>query len=397
MSAKEEDTIRGIVVSFSLSDVQRIRAIEQKTRHDVKAVEYFIRERLRELSLMDFSPYLHFCCTSDDINNLAYALMLKEAITTAWAPRANALIAEVRQLAERTRSHPLLARTHGQPAIPTTLGKELAVFVYRWRRQLEQLQRAEYLAKFNGAVGAYNAHLIADPTAPWEEICRTFVESFGLTFNPLTTQIEPHDYMSEIFHNIIRFNSVTLDFLRDIWLYLAQGYFKQRSTEAEIGSSTMPHKINPIDFENAEGNVELSNALLSHLSLKLPVSRLQRDLSDSTTLRNLGVAIGHSVVALNFALQGLGRIEEDEQELRRDVEAAWETLAEALQVVMRKVGLDDGYESIKRRSQGSQLGEIEYRAIVESLHIAQDEKLRLLRLTPADYTGLAATLVRHIL
>ncbi|HVC31948.1 MAG TPA: adenylosuccinate lyase, partial [Chloroflexota bacterium] len=308
-TADERRLLASWVADFDERAAMRIKAIEQTTQHDVKAVEYYLQERLQGTSLTDARPFVHFCCTSEDINNLAHGLALKEGIAGQWLPLAEQVVASVATLAETTRDLPMLAHTHGQPATPTTMGKELAVFVHRWRRQLRQVRQAEYLGKLNGAVGSYSAHAVAYPDAPWIEIARAFVEGLGLTFNPLTTQIEPHDYLAELFHALLRFNTIGIDFCRDVWSYVALGYVRQKPVRGEVGSSTMPHKINPIHFENAEANFGLSNALLDHLATKLPVSRLQRDLTDSSALRNVGVAVGHAVVALRSLERGQPALE----------------------------------------------------------------------------------------
>jgi adenylosuccinate lyase len=314
-------------------------------------------------------------------------------MSEVWLPAARRLVEAVGTMAAATRDTPMLSRTHGQPATPTTLGKELAVFIDRWQRQLWQLERVEYRGKFNGAVGAYSAHAIAYPEAPWPEIARDLVERLGLTFAPLTTQIEPHDYMADLFHGLIRFNSVTLDFARDVWAYISLGYFRQRVVAGEVGSSTMPHKVNPIDFENAEANLGISSAVLGHLAEKLPVSRLQRDLSDSSAQRNIGVGIGHSLVALHSALRGVQRLEVDYDALARDLDEAWEVLAEAVQTVMKKCGCPDAYEQLKELTRGTGITRDSLHAFIRGLTIPEAEKMRLLALTPAGYTGLAAQLV----
>jgi len=375
------------------SDAKRVKAIEKTTRHDVKAVEYYLRERLQGTSLEDVGPFVHFCCTSEDINNLAYGRMLKDAVEREWLPLARRLAEGVAALAEATRDTPMLSRTHGQAATPTTLGKELAVFVARWRRQLAQVENVEYLGKFNGAVGAYNAHAVAYPEAPWLEISRELVERLGLAWNPLTTQIEPHDWMAELFHAVMRFNTVTLDFDRDVWSYVSLGYFRQKVVAGEVGSSTMPHKVNPIDFENSEANLGISNALLDHLASKLPVSRLQRDLTDSSALRNVGVAIGHSYVALLSSLRGLARLEVDGAALRRDLDRAWEVLSEGIQTVMRRAGQEDAYERLKELTRGAAITGEALRQFVSTLDLPEADRQRLLALTPATYVGLAPQLV----
>ena len=396
LTGAEQAQLRALVDDFDDAAAMRVKRIERDTNHDVKAVEYYIRERLAGGSMDDVREWVHFCCTSEDINNLAYALMLKAAVRDEWLPRAEALVDSVAALAERYAAAPLLAHTHGQPASPTTLGKELAVFVYRWRRQLRQIRGAEYLGKFNGAVGSYNAHAAAYPNADWQRIAREFVERLGLTHNPLTTQIEPHDYLAEIFHALIRFNTITLDFDRDMWAYISRGVFRQKPVEGEVGSSTMPHKVNPINFENSEANMGVSSALLEHLATKLPVSRLQRDLTDSSALRNLGPAIGHGIVGLRSALRGLRQVAADETLIAAELNAEWETLAEAVQTVMRKQGAGDAYGLLKDFTRGQSVTPAAMREFIGALDLPADDKARLLALTPARYTGIAQALVGNI-
>ncbi|MDA0769048.1 MAG: adenylosuccinate lyase [Chloroflexi bacterium] len=396
LTTAEIKVLRQLSENFDDKAALRAKEIEGTTRHDVKAVEYLIREQLEGTSLEDVSEWIHFCCTSEDINNLSYALMLKDALEQVWLPAAQELVSVVASIAQETREIPLLARTHGQPASPTTLGKELAVFVHRWQRQLKQIGSAEYLGKFNGAVGSYNAHAIAYPEAPWEDISSQFVERLGLTHNPLTTQIETHDFLAEIFHAMTRFNTVTVDFDKDIWTYISLGVFKQTVVEGEVGSSTMPHKVNPINFENSEANMGISNALLEHLASKLLVSRLQRDLTDSSALRNLGPAIGHSLVGLKSAMRGLRQIAVDEALVRAELAGSWEVLAEAVQTVMRKHGIGDAYEQLKNFSRGAAIDREGMQGFIKSLDLPEDDKKRLLVLTPETYTGIASDLVRHI-
>ncbi len=396
LTGAEQAQLRSLVDDFDDDAAMRVKQIERATNHDVKAVEYYIRERLAGGSMDDIREWVHFCCTSEDINNLAYALMLKAAIRDEWLPNADALVDGVAALAERYAATPLLAHTHGQPASPTTLGKELAVFVYRWRRQLRQLRGAEYLGKFNGAVGNYNAHAIAYPSADWQRVSREFVERLGLTHNPLTTQIEPHDYLAEIFHALIRFNTITLDFDRDMWAYISRGALRQKPVEGEVGSSTMPHKVNPINFENSEANMGVSSALLEHLATKLPVSRLQRDLTDSSALRNLGPAIGHGIVGLRSALRGLRQVAADGDAMEAELSAEWETLAEAVQTVMRKQGAGDAYGLLKDFTRGQSVTPAAMREFIGALDLPDDDKTRLLALTPARYTGIAQALVGNI-
>lgn len=388
--------LRDIHENFDDKAALRAKEIETTTRHDVKAVEYLIRELLQGTSLEDVSEWIHFCCTSEDINNLSYALMLKDALAHVWLPAAEDLVSAVAAMAEQAKAIPLLARTHGQPATPTTIGKELAVFVHRWRRQLKQIANAEYLGKFNGAVGSYNAHVIAYPNAPWEDITKQFVERLGLQHNPLTTQIETHDFLAEVFHALTRFNTVIMDFDKDVWSYISLGVFKQIPVAGEVGSSTMPHKVNPINFENSEANMGISNSLLEHLASKLLVSRLQRDLTDSSALRNLGPAIGHSLVGLKSAMRGLRQIAVDEVMVRAELAGSWEVLAEAVQTVMRKHGIGDAYEQLKEFSRGAAIDQEGMQRFIKSLNLPEDDKSRLLALTPETYTGIASDLVRHI-
>jgi adenylosuccinate lyase len=388
--------LRSILEGFDEKEAVRVKKIEERTRHDVKAVEYYLRERLQETSLADVQEAVHFCCTSEDINNLAYALMLKEGVQAEWLPAALEVVRRVADLAEGQRDAAMLTRTHGQAATPSTMGKELAVFVYRWQRQLKALEGAEYLGKFNGTVGSYDAHAIAYPDVEWEVVSKSFVEKLGLVFNPLTTQIEPHDFMAEIFHILMRFNTILLDFDRDMWTYISLGYFRQKIVKEEVGSSVMPHKVNPIDFENSEANLGISNALLDHLASKLPVSRLQRDLSDSSAERNIGTALGSSLIGLKSSLRGIGRVEIDREALRADLDDSWEVLAEAVQTVMRKAGYAQSYERMKDLTRGAKITKKEMEAFILGLDLPEEDKKRLLALTPATYVGLAPRLVRHI-
>ncbi|HSH49796.1 MAG TPA: adenylosuccinate lyase, partial [Halomonas sp.] len=330
----------GLVDQFSVADAQRIKEIERTTNHDVKAVEYFIKERIDAApELRAVSEFVHFACTSEDINNLSHGLMLRDGLA-ALLPHMRQVADSIAQLAHAHADQPMLSRTHGQAASPTTLGKEMANVAYRLRRQLRQIEAVEILGKINGAVGNYNAHLATYPEIDWEANARTFVESLGLTFNPYTTQIEPHDYIAELFDAVCRFNTVLIDFDRDVWGYISLGYFKQKTVDGEIGSSTMPHKVNPIDFENSEGNLGLANAVLGHLAQKLPISRWQRDLTDSTVLRNLGVGLAYGVIAYQAALKGIGKLEANPEQLNRDLDSNWEVLAEPIQTVMRRYGIE---------------------------------------------------------
>ena len=382
---------------FDAADGERIKAIEAETNHDVKAIEYWLREKLAQNREVERSlEFIHFACTSEDINNLAYALMLAESRAQVMLPRLDALIAALRALAHRHAAVPMLSRTHGQPASPTTLGKELANVVHRLRRARRAIAAVPILGKINGAVGNYNAHLAAYPEVDWPRFARRFVERLGLHFNPYTIQIEPHDSYAELFDAYARANSVLLDLDRDLWGYIALGYFRQKLKAGEVGSSTMPHKVNPIDFENSEGNIGVANALLRHLADKLPVSRWQRDLSDSTALRNAGVALGHTLLAYGACLRGLGKLEADPARLAADLDANWEVLAEPIQQVMRRYGVPDAYDQLKALSRGRRLGRAQLAAFIRRLKIPAAARRRLLALTPAAYTGLAATLAKRI-
>lgn len=389
-SQSEMDFLNSLAVEFDSEAAGRVKALEAETNHDVKAVEYYLRDRLHETSLRDVAESLHFACTSDDINNLAYALMFRDAIRNVWLPLAQVLIDAIDALARSNAETPMLARTHGQPATPTTIGKEIAVFAFRLRRQLQSIEGQEYLGKFNGAVGAFNAHDLAYPQVDWPDFARRFVEGLGLSYNPLTTQIEPHDFLAELAHSFMRFNTVLLDFCRDVWHYISLGYFRQRVSSGEVGSSTMPHKVNPIDFENAEANLGLSSAGFAHLADKLPLSRLQRDLSDSSAMRNFGVAIAHSYIALHSAKRGLAKVDVDRAALAADLEDAWEVLAEAAQTIMRKHRLPGAYEQLKALARGARVSQDDLRDFIRSLDLPQSEKQMLLELTPDRYTGRAA-------
>lgn len=376
LSAAERQLLQSWIETFSLEDAQRIKKIEHTIGHDVKAVEYDLKNRLRQTSLRDFREWVHFGCTSEDITNLAYSLMLKDGVRDGWAPLARQLTQAVADMAQNHAGTSMLSHTHGQPASPTTLGKELAVFVYRWRRQLDQLSHLVYLGKFNGAVGAYNAHAIAYPDAPWEDISRRFVEGLGLSWNPLTTQIEPHDHMAECFHLLMRFHTIVIDFARDMWGYISRSYFRLAAHTAEVGSSTMPHKVNPIRFENAEANLQLSHTLLAHLAGTLPISRLQRDLTDSSTLRNIGAAFGHAVVGLNALIDGLAQLAVDPEAISADLNTAWEVLGEAIQTVMRKHGLPHPYEQLKTLTRGQTITRGDLHAFIQRLELPCDDKTR---------------------
>ena len=385
-----------LVAGFAEKDATHIKNIEAQTNHDVKAIEYWLKGRLAKNAQVQRSlEFIHFACTSEDINNLAYALMLAHSRDHVMLPGLDQLIEALRAMARRYARTPMLSRTHGQPASPTTLGKELANVAHRLRRARAAIERVSLLGKMNGAVGNYNAHAAAYPGFPWEAFCRRFVERLGLEFNPYTTQIEPHDSYAELFDAYARANAILLDLDRDLWGYVSLGYFRQRPKQGEVGSSTMPHKVNPIDFENSEGNIGVANALLRHLADKLPVSRWQRDLSDSTALRNVGVALGHTLLAYGSCLRGLGKLEADAARMAADLEANWEVLAEPVQQVMRKHGVPDAYEKLKALTRGKRLDRQQLAAFVRSLPIPAAAKKRLLALTPAGYTGFAADLARR--
>jgi len=389
--------LRALITGFSLDDAARVKAIERTTNHDVKAVEYFIKERLGgDTELAPALEFVHFACTSEDINNLAYALMLQRAREEVLLPALTRTIETLRQLAHAHAAQPMLSRTHGQSASPTTLGKEIANVVARLERQHRQIAAVELTGKINGAVGNYNAHMIACPEVDWAQFAQRFVESMGLGFNPLTTQIEPHDGIAEISDAASRVNTIGIDLCRDIWGYISLGYFGQKLKDGEVGSSTMPHKVNPIDFENAEGNFGLANALFGHFSTKLPISRWQRDLTDSTVLRALGTAFGHTLVALESLLKGLGKLTVNPHRLQADLDASWEVLAEAVQTVMRRYGLPEPYEQLKTLTRGQGMTAESMRTFIEGLELPPDAKQRLLTLTPGTYTGLAADLARSI-
>jgi adenylosuccinate lyase len=389
--------LRALAAAFGESDGERVKAIERETNHDVKAIEYWIRERVAgDPALERASPFIHFACTSEDINNLAYALLVRGARDEALLPAIDRLTDRLAGLAHAHADAPMLARTHGQPATPTTLGKELANVVARLRRARARLAAVRLTGKANGAVGNYNAHLVAYPQVDWETFARRFVESLGLEFNPYTTQIEPHDTLAEAFDAVARLNTILVDLDRDVWGYVSLGLFRQKLVAGEVGSSTMPHKVNPIDFENSEGNLGVANALLRHLADKLPVSRWQRDLTDSTVLRNVGVAFGHSLLGYVACARGLDKLEVDAARLAADLEANWEVLAEAVQTVMRRYGIENAYEQLKALTRGARITPEALRTFIGGLAIPDDAKARLLALTPATYTGKAAELARKV-
>ena len=391
LSGHAANILNGIVESFSEADANRIKNIERTTNHDVKAVEYFIKEHIAgNPELEAVSEFIHFACTSEDINNLSHALMLREGRGQMLIPQMDEVIGAIRTLAHDLAEVPMLSRTHGQPASPTTLGKEMANVAHRLIRQRDQVADVKLLGKINGAVGNYNAHLVAYPDIDWPGFSRQFVESFGLDWNPYSTQIEPHDYMAELFDAVARFNTILTDFCRDVWSYISLGYFRQKTIAGEIGSSTMPHKVNPIDFENAEGNLGLANAILAHLAQKLPISRWQRDLTDSTVLRNLGVGFAHTSIALQSALRGIGKLEADEERLADDLDANWEILAEPVQTVMRRYGIEQPYEKLKELTRGHRITKEDLAQFIDSLDIPDEAKTRLKALTPGSYAGNAS-------
>ena len=397
LTSDEVQLLRGLAAGFDQAAVAELAEIERVTRHDVKAVEYLVKNRIEPTSLADLAELVHLFCTSEDINNLAYALMVRGAVRQVWLPAATGLADQLADLARLHRDQPMLARTHGQPATPTTLGKELAVLAQRLRRQLSRIEAAEYLGKINGATGTFSAHLAAVPDADWQQISRTFVEQLGLTWNPLTTQIESHDWQAELYADLARFNRVLHNLCTDVWTYISLGYFVQRLDAAgTVGSSTMPHKVNPIRFENAEANLEVSCALLDVLASTLVSSRLQRDLSDSSMQRNIGPAFGHSLVAIDNTRRGLAGLDADPATLDRDLDASWEVLGEAVQSVMRVHGLEQPYERLKQLTRGRQVDAESMRGFVLTLGLPAEAEQRLLGLTPATYTGLAPALVDHL-
>ncbi|ORU89649.1 MAG: adenylosuccinate lyase [Cycloclasticus sp. symbiont of Poecilosclerida sp. M] len=386
-----------IVSEFSLEDAQRVKTIESTTNHDVKAVEYFLKKKTADnAQLKAVDEFIHFACTSEDINNLSYALMLKEGRDEVMGPALAHLIDDIKEKALSYAAMPLLSRTHGQTASPTTVGKEFANVVARLNRQLLQFEKVDVLGKINGAVGNYNAHYSAYPGVDWPTFAEQFVESLGLTFNPYTTQIEPHDYVAEYYHVLSRANTILIDFSRDIWGYISVGYFKQKTIAGEIGSSTMPHKVNPIDFENAEGNLGIANALMHHFAEKLPISRWQRDLTDSTVLRNLGTCLAHSLIAFKSLQKGISKLEINEEKLLADLDANWEVLAEPIQTVMRRYGIEKPYEKLKELTRGRGIDQASMQAFIETLDIPNDAKQEILQLTPASYLGCAEKLAKDI-
>jgi adenylosuccinate lyase len=394
LTNEEQNLLMGIMDDFTPQEAEKVKAIERTTNHDVKAVEYYLKQKTEGTSLEELSEFLHFACTSEDINNLSHALMLKDGLA-ALLPHQQELIDQLKAFAKEWKAVPMLARTHGQTASPTTIGKELAVFADRLAMQMAKTQSVEIYGKLNGAVGNFNAHLSAYPDVDWPALAKGIIEGrLGLKQNLFTTQIEPHDYMAEMFDAISRFNTILLDVDRDIWTYISMGYFGQKTVKGEVGSSTMPHKVNPIDFENSEGNLGLANAIFGHLSAKLPISRLQRDLTDSTVLRNMGVGFGYSMIAYLSTLKGFGKLKLREEVLARDLDNAWEVLAEPIQTVMRKAGIEKPYEKLKDLTRGQdKITKETIRQFVETLELDEADKRRLLEMTPASYIGMADAIV----
>ncbi|MCU7906964.1 MAG: adenylosuccinate lyase [Candidatus Thiodiazotropha sp. (ex Epidulcina cf. delphinae)] len=388
LSEHADHILNAIVDNFSEEDARRVKNIESTTNHDVKAVEYFLKEKIAgNEELESISEFIHFACTSEDINNLSHALMLREGRGQVLLPQIDEVISGIKQLAHQLADQPMLSRTHGQTASPTTMGKELANVVYRLHRQREQIAATQLLGKINGAVGNYNAHLAAYPEIDWQGFAKQFVESLGIGWNPYTIQIEPHDYIAELFDAVARLNTILIDFCRDVWSYISLGYFKQKTVAGEVGSSTMPHKVNPIDFENGEGNLGIANALFDHLAGKLPISRWQRDLTDSTVLRNLGVGLAHTSIALQSILRGLDKLEANRQAMLDDLNENWEVLAEPIQTVMRRYGIEKPYEKLKALTRGQRITQEQLQAFVDQLDIPEAAKASLKRMTPMSYTG----------
>jgi len=389
LSTEERTLLMGIVDDFTPQEAEKVKEIERTTNHDVKAVEYYLKQKIAGTSLEELSEFLHFACTSEDINNLSHALMLKDGLA-ALLPQQQEIIDHLKAFAGEWKSVPMLARTHGQTASPTTIGKELAVFADRLAGQKHKIESIAILGKLNGAVGNFNAHLSAYPDVDWPSLARGVIEEqLGLKQNLFTTQIEPHDYMAELFDAISRFNTILINIDRDIWTYISMAYFGQKTVKGEVGSSTMPHKVNPIDFENSEGNLGLANAIFGHLSAKLPISRLQRDLTDSTVLRNMGVGFGYSMIAYQSTLKGFGKLKLNEQKLAADLDNAWEVMAEPIQTVMRKAGIEKPYEKLKELTRGQEITRETIQAFVEGLELGEEDKQRLLAMSPASYVGMA--------
>lgn len=393
VSAEERQFLLDIVADFTPEEAQKIKEIEGVTNHDVKAVEYYLKDKIQGTSLEGLSEFLHFACTSEDINNLSHAQMLKDGLEHLTTLQRE-IVGVIKKLAGEYKDVSMLARTHGQTASPTTIGKELAVFAARLQKQSEKIAAVEILGKLNGAVGNFNAHFSAYPKVDWLALSRRVIEDgLGLKQNLFTTQIEPHDYMAELFDTLARWNTILNDFNRDVWTYISMAYFGQKTIKGEVGSSTMPHKVNPIDFENSEGNCGLANAIFNHLSAKLPISRLQRDLTDSTVLRNMGVGFAYSMIAYRSTLKGLGKLKLNQQRLADDLENAWEVLAEPIQTVMRKAGIEKPYEKLKELTRGARITRETIRSFIESLELPKDDKQRLLEMTPSSYIGIAPQIV----
>ncbi|MCB5160818.1 adenylosuccinate lyase [Marinomonas algarum] len=397
LSSEASALLDQLADNFSEADAQAIKDIEKTTNHDVKAVEYFIKNSMADhAELAAISEFVHFACTSEDINNLSHALMLREALKEGISPELNKVISAIQGLAIEHAEQPMLSRTHGQTASPSTVGKEMANVAARLSRQLKQIEKVEFLGKINGAVGNYNAHLSAYPDVDWQAHAEAFVTSLGLTWNPYTTQIEPHDYIAELYDAISRFNTILIDFDRDVWGYISMGFFKQKTIAGEIGSSTMPHKVNPIDFENSEGNLGIANAIMGHLSAKLPISRWQRDLTDSTVLRNLGVGLAHSLIAYQATLKGISKLEINAPRLNADLDSAWEVLAEPIQTVMRRYGIESPYEKLKELTRGRTIDQATIEAFVDTLEMPEQAKADLKKLTPGTYIGNAVAQAKAI-
>ena len=396
-SASSISLLDNIKNNFSIDDAKQIKKIEKITNHDMKAVEYFIREKIQsDPKLKNVSQFIHFACTSEDINNLSYALMLKDARENILLPKLQKLIIILQEMSDSYASIPMLSRTHGQTASPTTLGKEMAIYVYRALRQMKQFENIELLGKLNGAVGNFNAHFAAYPDINWMSLSKEFIEELGLTWNPYTTQIESHDYMAEYFHTLARTNTILIDLCRDLWGYISLGYFNLKPIKGEVGSSTMPHKVNPIDFENAEGNFGIADSIFEHLAMKLPTSRWQRDLSDSTILRNAGVGIAHTIIAFDSTVAGLSKIDINKDVIHEDLKDSWEVLTEPIQTVMRRYNIDNAYEKLKELSRGKKINKEILRNFIEQLDIPDDAKSRLKELNPSNYLGNAEIQAKSI-
>ncbi len=396
-SAEAKSLLNQIVGNFDENDAKKIKEIESTTNHDVKAVEYFIKEKIQgSAELQKYNEFIHFACTSEDINNLAHGLMLKGALSDVLLPNLKQVLSAIENLAGGLAEQPMLCRTHGQPASPSTMGKEMANVAHRLNRQIKQLDKIDILGKLNGAVGNYNAHYAAYPDVDWPIIAKDFVNSLGLKWNKYTTQIEPHDYIAEIFHCLIRANNIIMDFDRDVWGYISLGYFKQKTKAGEVGSSTMPHKVNPIDFENSEGNLGIGNAIMEHLANKLPISRWQRDLTDSTALRNLGVGFAHSIIAYQSSLRGIDKLEINEIKIAQDLDNSWEVLAEPIQTVMRRYNIENPYEKLKELTRGKGIDKQTLLKFIHSLDIPDTEKQRLAAMTPSNYLGNAIQQAKDI-